>query len=126
MLDKEFCYVTNIKITDYNYRKMMETGRKRWKIENKGFNDLANHGYHMKHAYSYDENAIKGLYAIMLMSHLIMQLLEMYERNEGRFKTIKQLDEEIKETLRNKVLSAQGLKDLSALHRLSRINLQLL
>ena len=58
----------------------------------------------------------------MLMSHLIMQLLEMYERNEGRFKTIKQLDEEIKETLRNKVLSAQDLKDLSALHRLSRNN----
>ena len=119
MMNKEFCYVTNIKITDYNYRKMMETGRKRWKIENKGFNDLANHGYHMKHPYSYDENAIKGHYAIMLMSHLIMQMLEMYERNEGRFKTIRQLGEEIKETLRNKVLSAQDLKDLSAFHRLS-------
>ena len=24
MKDKEFCYVTNIKITDYNYRKMVE------------------------------------------------------------------------------------------------------
>lgn len=126
MKDKEFCYVTNIKITDYNYKKMMEIGRKRWKIENKGFNDLTNHGYHMKHAYSYDENAIKGHYAIMLISHLIMQLLEMYERNHGRFETIRQLGEEIKEALRNRILSAQDIKDLSACHHLSRINLQLL
>ncbi len=122
----EFCYVTNLKITGYNYRKMMEIGRKRWKIENKEFNYLTNHGYHMKHAYSYDENAIKGHYAIMLMSHLIMQLLEMYERNQGRFESIRKMGEEIKEALRNRNLSAQDIKDLSAHHHLSRINLQLL
>ena len=80
----------------------------------------------MKHAYSYDENTIKGHYAIILMSHLIMQLLEMYERNQGRFETIRQLGEEIKEALRNKVLSAQDLKDLFVIHHLSRINLQIL
>ncbi|WP_279167019.1 hypothetical protein [Thomasclavelia cocleata] len=82
----------------------------------------------MKYTYSYDENAIKGHYAIMLMSHLIMQLLEMYERNQGRFETIRKLlGEEIKEALRNKVLSAQDIKDLStSYHHLSRINLQLL
>lgn len=124
--DKKFCYVTDLKITENNYKKMMETGRKRWKIENKGFNDLTNHGYHMKHAYSYDENAIKGHYAIMLMTHLIMQLLEMYERNQGRFETIRQLGEEIKEALRNRILSAQDIKDLSTCHHLSRINLQIL
>lgn len=124
--DKKFCYVTDLKITENNYKKMMEIGRKRWKIENKGFNDLTNHGYHMKHAFSYEENAIKGHYAIMLISHLIMQLLEMYERNQGRFETIRQLGEEIKEALRNRILSAQDIKDLSACHHLSRINLQIL
>lgn len=124
--DKSFCYVTNLKITEHNYRKMMERGRKRWKIENKGFNDLTNHGYYMKHAFSYNENAIKGHYAIMLMSHLIMQLLEMYERNQGRFETMRKLGEEIKEALRNSHLSAQDIKDLSACHHLSRINLQIL
>lgn len=80
----------------------------------------------MKHVYSYDENAIKGHYAIMLMSHLIMQLLEMYERNKGRFETIRQLGEDIEEALRNKVLGAQDLKDLSVIYHLSRINLQIL
>lgn len=102
---------------------MMKIKRNRWKIENKGFNDLTNHGYHIKHAYSYDGNAIKGHYAIILMTHLIMQLLEIYERNHGRFETIRQLGEEIKEALRNRILSAQDLKDLSASHHLSRINL---
>jgi len=68
---KEFCYVTNLEITNHNYKKMIEI-QKRWKIENKEFNDLTNHRYYMKHAYSYNENAIKGHYAIMLISHLIM------------------------------------------------------
>lgn len=60
----------------------------------------------MKYAHSYDENAIMGHYSIILMTHLIMQLLEMYERNSGGFETIRQLGEEIKEALRSKILSA--------------------
>lgn len=117
-----FCYVTNLRITDNNYKKMMKTGRKRWKIENKGFNDLARHGYYMKHAFSYNENAIKCHFALMLIAHEIMQLMEMYERNEGRFESIRKLGEEIKEALRTKSLSAHDLSDLSSTKHLSRIN----
>ena len=37
-----------------------QMGKTRWKIENKSSNDLKNHGHYLKHAFSYDENAVKG------------------------------------------------------------------
>lgn len=42
-----FCYATNLRISESHYKKIMEICRRRWKIENKGFNELKNHGYHM-------------------------------------------------------------------------------
>lgn len=31
---------------------------RRWNVKNKGFNNLKNYGYIIKHAYSYKENTI--------------------------------------------------------------------
>lgn len=59
-------------------------GRKRWKIENKVFNDLKNYGYYLKHAFSYDENAVKVHLAIVLISHLIMRLVEHYQKKQKK------------------------------------------
>ena len=84
-----FCYVTNLKINERNYKKMVKICRRRWKIENKGFNELKNHGYQMRHAFSYDENAVKVNLILMLISQVIMQLLEHYEKSAERFETIR-------------------------------------
>lgn len=118
---QRFCYATNIKITEKNFEEIAKTGRKRWKIENKGFNDLKNHGYYLEHAFSYDENAVKVHLAIVLISHLIMQLIEHYQRTKNRFETIRQLGEEIKEALRNEVLSAADIKLLTIPINISRV-----
>lgn len=108
----KFAYATNLNITENNYKKRIGEGRRRWKGENKGFNDSKNHGYNIKHAYSYNENAMKVHTVLQLISHLIMQLVEHYERTKGRFETIKELDI-IKEALRNKVLSAKDIRDIN-------------
>lgn len=109
----KFAYATNLNITENNYKKRIGEGRRRWKGENKGFNDLKNHGYNIKHAYSYNENAMKVHTVQQLISHLIMQLVEHYERTKGRFETIKELGYKIKEALRNKVLSAKDIRDIN-------------
>lgn len=118
---KIFSYATNMKITEKNYEHIAQTGRKRWKIENKGFNDLKNHGYYLKHAFSYDENAVKVHLAIVLISQLIMQLVEHYQKTKERFETIRQLGEEIKEALRNELLSAADIKLISRSIYISRV-----
>lgn len=115
-----FSFVTDIKITDKNIVKVGYYGRQRWKIENKGFNDQKNHGYGMKHAFSYDENAIKGHYLLMLVSQLLMQLLEHYEKVKGRFESIRKLGEEIKEALRNAVLSTQDQLEIISLFQIRK------
>lgn len=116
-----FCYVTNIRITEKNYKRMGQHGRNRWKIENKSFNDLKNHGYHFKHAMSYEENAMKINIIITLISHLIMQLLEHYEKTKQRFETIRKLGEDIKEALRFTLLSAQDIKEIATPFYISRL-----
>lgn len=102
---------------------MVKTGRKRWKIENKGFNDLKNKGYNLGHIYSYDENAVKGHFILLLITHMIMQLMEQYERNRGIFETIHKMAQRIKEALRTQPLSASDLRDIIQPLHLSRISL---
>lgn len=119
--ERRFCYITDIEITERNCERIGSHGRNRWKIENKSFNDLKNHGYHLSHAMSYDENAMKIHIMITLISHLIMQLVEHYEKTKQRFVTIRELGEDIKEALRFTPLSAQDIKEIATRFYISRL-----
>lgn len=109
---KEFIYITDIEIDDRNIERIITYGRKRWKIENKGFNDEKNHGYGLTHAYSYHENAVKCHYILLLISHLIMQLLEHYMKTQENPKKIMELGKEIKEALRFAHLNAKDYVEI--------------
>lgn len=124
--DKTFWYAVDLTIKENNVEKTIEKGRNRWKIENKEFNDLKTKGYNMEHAYSYDENAVKGHFILLMIAHIIMQLMEMYERNKGIFETIHKISQRIKEALRTQPLSASDVLDISTPIHLSRISLQIL
>lgn len=110
--EKQFAFATNFEVNERNYKKLIGVGRNRWWII-QTFNDLKNHGYNIKHVFSYDANAMKTHFAIQLISHLIMQLLEHYEKTKKVFETIKSLGKNIKEALRNKVLNAENLRDIT-------------
>lgn len=92
-----FIFITDMRISNRNIKDIIKYGRKRWKIENKGFNDEKHHGVAMCHAYSYDENAVKCHYA---------QLLEHNMKTQGNCKKIKDQEKEIKEALRYAHLNA--------------------
>ena len=53
-----------------------QTGRKRWKIENEGFNIQKNHRYDIEHANCLDYNAMKNHYLLTQISDILLQLYE--------------------------------------------------
>lgn len=71
-----FNYISNLKITNKNIEEIVRLGRKRWKIENEGFNIQKNGTFNISHLCSRFENALKIHYLFIQIAHTIRQLLE--------------------------------------------------
>ena len=71
-----FVFITDLSITKKNYEHLVEDGRRRWKIENEGFNAQKNHGYELKHLFSKDYTAMKNHYLLTQIGHMIGQFYE--------------------------------------------------
>ena len=74
----EFQWLCSIRITKGNAEKMAETGRKRWKIENEGFNRQKNWQGDITHACSWDDQAQKNHYLMEQIADFMKQLYEYY------------------------------------------------
>jgi hypothetical protein len=73
-----FEWITNIEITEKNAEKLAGAGRKRWKIENQGFNRQKQWQGNLEHACSYNENAQKCHYLIEQIADFMKQLYEYF------------------------------------------------
>lgn len=71
-----FNYITDLKIDNYNISEIVSLGRKRWKIENEGFNIQKNGTFNISHLCSRFDNALKIHYLFIQIAHTIRQLLE--------------------------------------------------
>lgn len=71
-----FQWITNLEITKKKVLEFAETGRKRWMIENEGFNIQKNHRYEITHPNSKNYNAMKNHYLITQIADIILQLYE--------------------------------------------------
>ena len=76
--ETEFMYMTDLPITNKNIERSIALGRKRWKIENEGFNIQKNGTFDIGHLYSKNTNAIKVHYLMILI--IKSQRLVMYMR----------------------------------------------
>lgn len=74
--ETEFVYITDLPITNKNIEESIKLGRKRWKIENEGFNMQKNITFDIEHMYSKNYNAMKVHYFFIQFAHTIRQLLE--------------------------------------------------
>lgn len=74
----EFQWLTSIRITKKNAEKTEETGRKRWKIENEGFNRQKNWQGDITHACSWDSNAMKNHFLMRQITDMVKQLYESF------------------------------------------------
>ena len=96
----EYVYMTDLSITNKNIESSIKIGRKRWKIENEGFNVQKNGTFDIGHLYSRDTTAIKVHYLMIQIAHIIRQLLEkgIKEIKELKLK-LKEISQQIKKEL---------------------------
>lgn len=71
-----FQWVTGLQIRGKTAWEFAQTGRKRWKIENEGFNIQKNHRYDIEHTNSLNYNAMKNHYLLTQISDIVLQLYE--------------------------------------------------
>jgi len=74
----EFQWLTSIRITERNAEKTAGAGRKRWKIENEGFNRQKNWQGDITHACSWDATAMKNHYLMAQIADMVKQLYEWF------------------------------------------------
>lgn len=73
----KWMWITNREVTRKNIYKIIYCARLRDYIENRGFREQkVTSGIDLKHVYSKDIKAIKVIYTIIQITHLIMQIIE--------------------------------------------------
>jgi len=107
----KFVFISSIKINSKNAESIGKFGRKRWKIENEGFNVHKNQGYELEHLYSQDPNGMKNHYLLIQIAHMIRQLSDSGIKVLKLLKSsIKQMSSLLLESFRNKVLTEEDIK----------------
>ena len=70
-------WITNKKITEKNVFKIIAFGKSRDYIKNQGFREQKiTSGIDMEHVYSKDIKAIKVIYMIIQLTHIVLQIIE--------------------------------------------------
>jgi len=77
--DNSSYLLTNLPLRKKNVAQTVQTGRKRWKIENEGFNNQKNHGYYLEHVFCYQNWAMKNHYFLIQIGHMISQVMEAWD-----------------------------------------------
>lgn len=96
----EFVYITDLSITNKNIETTINVGRRRWKIENEGFNIQKNGTFDIGHLYSKNQVAIKIHYLTIQIAHILRQLIEkgLISIKELKLK-LKEISQQIKQQL---------------------------
>ena len=98
----EFVYITDLPITNKNIKATINVGRRRWKIENEGFNIQKNGTFDIGHLYSKNQTAIKVHYLMIQIAHILRQLLE---NGLSSIKELKLKLKEISQQLKKQLIS---------------------
>ena len=111
-----FNYVSDLKIDNYNIEEMVIIGRRRWKIENEGFNEQKNGIFKISHLCSRFENALKIHYLFIQIAHTIRQLLELGSlaiKDVKNIITKKEISKNILNTLISSIITNLESSDLN-------------
>lgn len=102
----EFVYITDLPITNKNIKATINIGRRRWKIENEGFNIQKNGTFDIWHLYSKNQVAIKVHYLMIQIAHILRQLLEkgVTDIKELKLK-LKEISQKLKEQLISTIIN---------------------
>lgn len=111
---KRYTFLTNIRITERNAKRLLGVGRSRWKIENEGFNHQKNIRYHIEHANSHHYTAMKNHYLLTQIADILMQLYENGTMllKEIR-KTAKEISSNLLEAIRTRRVTVEDMTEMS-------------
>ena len=70
-----FSYVTSLIVTSKNKESIIALGRRRWKIENKGFKEQKSDILNITHIYTKNCQGTKNIYLIIQFAHTLLNLL---------------------------------------------------
>ena len=70
-----FSYVKTLKITSKNKEEIISLGRRRWKIENKGFKEQKSDILNITHIYTKNSQGTKNIYLLIQFAHTLLNLL---------------------------------------------------
>lgn len=70
-----FSYVTSLKIISNNKENIVLLGRRRWKIENKGFKEQKSDILNITHIYTKNCEGTKNIYLLIQFAHTLLNLL---------------------------------------------------
>lgn len=107
----EYVYITDLPVTNKNIEVTINIGRKRWKIENEGFNIQKNGTFDIGHLYSKNSTAIKVHYLLIQIAHIIRQMLEKGSKSIKELKLkLKEISQKLKFTLISTFINLKQLK----------------
>ncbi len=105
-----FQWLTSIRITKKNAGKLAEAGRKRWKIENEGFNRQKNWQGDITHACSWNATAMKNHYLMAQISDMVKQLYEwFFLKKNGIKKKQKNISSELLESFAQQITETEDI-----------------
>ncbi len=111
--DKEFLFITDIRITKRNAEKLVQAGRSRWKIENEGFNHQKNGWHNIEHVNSHNYTAMKNHYLLVQIADILVQLyLNGARILKGLKKSAKEKSSDLLEAIRSRTLTDEDLHQL--------------
>lgn len=106
----KFITSTNMALTKNNQEDIVNNGRKRWEIENNGFNEQKNHGYNLTHTFSFNYTAMKNHYILIQIAHMLRQLFEVgFKILKEHKKSLANISADLLEAFRTKFLSPEDL-----------------
>ena len=109
-VQKRFQWLTSIRITKKNAEKTAEAGRKRWKIENEGFNRQKNWQGDITHACSWDATAMKNHYLMTQIADMVKQLYEwFFLKKNGIKKKQKNISSELLESFAQQITETEDI-----------------
>ena len=73
-----FNFLTDLPLTKKNIQLTVFYGRRRWSIENRGFNAQKNHGFFIEHLFSRNCRAMKNHYFLIQLAHMISQIMDAW------------------------------------------------
>lgn len=74
-----FDFLTDLPLTKKNVPLTVFYGRRRWSIENYGFNAQKKHGYFIEHLFSRNCQAMKNHYFLIQIAHMISQIMDAWK-----------------------------------------------